>query len=39
MNSLDIDWQLVCKDQFEKKRRGRDINFKEREKDFKIFGL
>ena len=32
MNSLNIDWELVCKDQFEKKRQGRDINSKEREK-------
>ena len=32
MNSLNIDWEFICKDQFEKKRRGKDINFKEREK-------
>ena len=32
MNSLNIDWELICKDQFEKKRRGKGINFKEREK-------
>ena len=32
INSLNIDWEFICKDQFEKKRRGKDINFKEREK-------
>ena len=32
MNSLNIDWKSICRDQFEKKRQGKDINFKEREK-------
>ena len=32
MNSLNIDWESVCRDQFEKKRHGKDINFKEKEK-------
>ena len=32
MYSLDIDWESVCRVEFEKKRHGKDINFKEREK-------
>ena len=32
MNSLNIDWESLCRDQFEKKRHGKDINFKEKEK-------
>ncbi len=32
INSLNIDWEYICREQFEKKRRGKDINFKEREK-------
>jgi len=32
INSLDIDWQSICKDQFDKKRQDKEINFKEKEK-------
>tara|TARA_Y100001935_G_C17310502_1_gene515690 strand:+ start:3201 stop:3635 length:435 start_codon:yes stop_codon:yes gene_type:complete len=32
INLLNIDWEYICREQFEKKRRGKDINFKEREK-------
>ncbi len=30
--ALDIDWESICKDQFEKKRKGKNINPKEKEK-------
>ena len=32
INSLNIDWESICREQFEKKRRRKDLNFKEREK-------
>jgi len=32
INSLNIDWEYICRQQFEKKRRGKGINFKEKEK-------
>ena len=31
INSLNIDWESICREQFEKKRRRKDLNFKERE--------
>ncbi len=32
MHSLDIDWEDRCLTQFNKKRRNKEINFKEKEK-------
>ena len=32
INSLNINWESICIDQFNKKRQGRDINLKEKEK-------
>ena len=32
INSLNIDWEYICREQFEKKRGSKGINFKEKEK-------